>query len=95
MSERGAMSEIKVSASERALQIVALFFFLGVGSFFALPWLTPGGDSKGFITITVLILAFSRLAWSFYKRTFRYRDYVLYLAIVIAFGVWADLQQRH
>jgi hypothetical protein len=37
MSERGAMSEIKVSASQRALQIVALCFFLGVGSFFALP----------------------------------------------------------
>ena len=44
--------------------------------------------------MTVLILAFSRLGWSVYKRTFRYRDYVLYLAIVIAFGLWADVAQE-
>jgi hypothetical protein len=44
--------------------------------------------------MTALILAFCRLAWSVYKRTFHYRDYVLYLAIVVAFGVWADVEQE-
>jgi hypothetical protein len=95
MSEHSATSEIRTSAGERALQIVALCFFLGVGSFFALPWLSPGGDTRGIVSITVLILAFSRLGWSFYKRTFGFGDYVLYLVIVIAFGLWADLRQGH
>jgi len=95
MSEHSATSGAKTSASERVLQIAALCLFLSVGSFFSLPLLSPGGDTRGLITITVLILAFSRLAWRFYKRTFLYRDYMIYLAAVIAFGLWADLRQGH
>jgi len=94
MSEHSATSEIEISKNGRLLQILALFLFLAVGGLISLPCLHMGGSTRGLFTMTVLILAFSRMAWSVYKGTFRYRDYVVYLAIVIAFGLWADVEQE-
>jgi hypothetical protein len=94
MPEHTTTPEIKVPTSGRALQVLALFVFLGVGSLVSLPCLHTGGSTRGLFTMTVLILAFFRLGWSVYKRTFRYRDYMLYLAVVIAFGLWADAEQE-
>ena len=85
----------EVTAGGRVKQVVALSLFLVVGFIFTAPCLCVEGSTAGAFTMTLLLLAFSRLAWSVYKRTFRYRDCILYLAIVIAFSLWADLRLEH
>jgi hypothetical protein len=81
------------SGRGRLNELLALLLFLVVGFAFAAPCLCVEGAIRGAYTTILLVLAFSRLAWSVYKRTFRYRDYFLYMAVVIAFCVWADLRQ--
>jgi hypothetical protein len=77
----------------RLKELIALLLFLLVGFTFAAPCLCVEGAIRGRFTTGLLALAFCRLAWCVYKGTFRYRDYFLYLAIVVAFCVGADLQQ--
>lgn len=74
---------------------MALLLFLVVGVSAAAPCLCVEGAVRGRYTMGLLVLAFSRLAWCVYRRTFRYRDYFLYLAIVVGFCIWADLQVGH
>ena len=94
MSDHRTTAAPKVYGGGRSLQIVALLLFLGIGSFFALPCLSTGGAARGAFTMVLLLLALSRLTWNVYKRTFRYRDYLVYLAVVIVFGLWAEVQQH-
>jgi phosphatidylglycerophosphate synthase len=82
-----------VLGRSRLGQLIALLLFLAVGFTLAAPCLCVEGEVRGLYATGVLALAFCRLAWSVYKRTFRYRDYFLYLIVVIGFCVWADLQQ--
>ena len=84
-----------VTRGGRLKQIVALFLFLVVGLVFASPCLCAEGETRGAFTMAILLLAFSRLAWSVHKRTFRYRDWFVYLAIVIMFSLWAESRQGH
>ena len=76
----------------RFVEFVALLLFLVVGVIFAAPTLSVQGAIRGRFATALLLLAFARLAWHIRKRTFRFRDYFLYLAIVIAFSIWAEFQ---
>jgi hypothetical protein len=76
-------------------EVVSLLLFLVVGVSVAAPCLCVEGAISGRYTMALLLLAFCRLAWCVYRRTFRYRDYFVYLAIVIGFCVWADFQVGH
>ena len=97
MSDQSTSIQTEVSrvASGRLRQVVALGLFLVVGLVFAAPCLCAEGAARGAFTMLVLLLGFSRLAWSVYRRTFRYRDYFVYLIIVIVFSLWAELRQTH
>jgi hypothetical protein len=89
-------SETQTTTSRRRLwELMALLLFLLVGSSFAAPCLCFEGAVRGRYTTALLALAACRLAWCVYRRTFRYRDYFLYLAIVIGFCVWAGFQAGH
>ena len=81
--------------SKRVWELVALLLFLLVGLSCAAPCLCIEGAIRGRYTMALMAVAFCRLAWCVYRRTFRYRDYLLYLAIVIGFCVWADWQVGH
>jgi hypothetical protein len=85
----------QVGGGRRLKQVVALSLFLVVGLVFAAPCLCAEGAARGAFTMVLLVVALARLAWGVYKGTFRYRDYFVYLAIVIAFSLWADLRQTH
>jgi hypothetical protein len=74
---------------------VALLLFLLVGLTFAAPCLCIEGAIRGRYTMALFAVASCRLAWRVYRRTFRYPDYFLYLAIVIGFCLWADFQMGH
>ena len=76
----------------RLTELVALLLFLLVGCAFAAPCLCVEGALRGRYATALLLLAFSRLAWQVHKRKFRFRDYFLYLAIVVAFCIWAEFQ---
>jgi len=76
----------------RLTELVALLLFLVVGFAFAAPCLCVEGAIRGRYATALLLMAFSRLAWQVHKRKFRFRDYFLYLAIVVAFCIWAEFQ---
>lgn len=98
MSESATIPDGKAhptTRSKRVLEFVALCLFLAVGSAAAAPCLCIEGEIRGRYTMALLGLAFCRLVWSVYRGTFRYREYFLYLAVVIGFCVWADLQVGH
>jgi hypothetical protein len=71
-------------------QLIALLVFLFVCGSAALPLLCVGGDVLGRIKTAFVFLVFCRLAWQIYKRTFRFRDYFIYFAVVIGFCIWID-----
>jgi hypothetical protein len=72
-------------------ELVALLLFLFVGGSVALPLLCPGGEEVGRCKTALVFLVFCWLAWKIYKRTFLFRDYFIYFALVIGFCIWADL----
>jgi hypothetical protein len=96
------MSAAMTSASEetqptvrprrRVAELVALLLFLVVGATLAAPTLSIEGAIRGRFTTVLVFLAFSRLAWNVHKRTFLFRDYFLYLAIIVAFCIWVEFQ---
>jgi len=74
----------------RLKEIVALLLFLIVGFVVSSPCLCYEGEISGRYKTVLFLLVLCRLAWNIWKQTFRFADYFLYLAIVIAFCVWAD-----
>jgi hypothetical protein len=88
-----ASPETQPAAKRRRLtELVALLLFLIFGVMFTAPTLSAEGAVRGRYATALLLLAVARLAWHIHKRTFRYRDYFLYLAIVVAFSIWAEFQ---
>jgi hypothetical protein len=85
----------QAGGGRRLKQVVALSLFLVIGLVFAAPCLCAEGAARRAFTMVLLVLALARLSWGVFKGTFRYRDYFVYLAIVIAFSLWADLRQAH
>ena len=77
----------------RLIQLIALFvFFLVCGFFSIITVLAFGGEDSSTCKIALFLLVFCRLAWQIYKRTFRFRDYFIYFAIVTGFCFWSDYQ---
>jgi hypothetical protein len=72
--------------------LIALLLFFVVGFLLACPLLTVGGEAGGYCKMAVFLLLFFRLAWCMYKRKFRFRDYFIYLAIVIVVCIAVDYQ---
>jgi hypothetical protein len=70
--------------------LCGLLLFCVVGGFFALPTLSFEGAIAGRYKLALLILAFIRLAWGAYRRTIRFKDYIVYLTLVIVFCISAD-----
>ena len=83
-----------VAGWRRGRQVIALLLFLVVGVSLAGPCLCAEGATRGRYTMSLLAIALCRLAWVAYRGTFQYRDYFIYLGVVIGFCIWAD-QQVH
>jgi hypothetical protein len=64
--------------------------FVVVGGMLAMPCLCIGGAIAGRYKRVLFLFVLSRLAWCVYRRTFRFRDYFVYFALVIGFCAWAD-----
>jgi hypothetical protein len=75
---------------ERLKELVALLVFLIVTVPISMPCLCPDGAIRGRVTSTFTFFVFCRLAWDVYRRKFNFRDYFVYLGIVIAFCIWAE-----
>ena len=70
--------------------LVALLIFVFVCGSLALPLLCIGGDISARSKIALVLLVFCRLAWQIYKGTFRFQDFCIYFAVVVAFCLWLD-----
>jgi hypothetical protein len=92
MTSASEETQPTVRSRRRVAELVALLVFLAVGSTLAAPTLSVEGAIRGRCTTALMFLAFSRLAWNVHKRTFLFRDYFLYLAIIVAFCIWAEFQ---
>jgi hypothetical protein len=92
MATTSTMQEQPVIKRSLLKQRVALFLFLIVGGLFASPCLCLEGEAASNYKMAFLFLVLCRLAWQVYKRTFRWRDYFIYFALVIGFCIWADYQ---
>jgi hypothetical protein len=90
------MQESAIIKQRLALQILALLLFLIIGGFLSILQfpMYGGGAAVGFKQ-QVVILVFCRLAWQTYRRKFQFLDYLVYLAIVIGFCIWADYELGH
>jgi hypothetical protein len=55
-----------------------------------MPLLCEGGERASLCKTALVLLVFCRLAWQSYKRTFRFKAYFIYFALVIGFNIWAD-----
>jgi hypothetical protein len=86
------MQEQSVAKRSLPVQLIALFIFLLIGGIFS--WFMvlaeDGGEASGGFKSLVVILVFCRLAWQVYRRTFRFRDYFIYFAVVIGFCFLID-----
>jgi hypothetical protein len=88
--ERDVMEAQPAIKRSMLKELIALLVFVFIAGSAALPLLCPGGEKIGALKATLVFLAFCRLAWHTYKRTFRFRDYFIYFALVIGFCLWAD-----
>jgi len=70
--------------------LIALLVFVFVCGSLSLPLLCIGGEISGRSKITLMLLVFCRMAWQIYKGAFRFRDYFIYFAVVVAFCLWLD-----
>jgi hypothetical protein len=68
----------------------ALLLFVAVAGMAAMPCLCVTGAIAGRYKLALFFLVSLRLGWSIYRRTFRFRDYWIYFAIVMAFCIWMD-----
>jgi hypothetical protein len=71
-------------------QLGALLLFAVVCGMLAMPCLCDEGAIAGQYKTILFLVVFCRLIWCIYKRTFRYRDYLIYFAIVLGFCIWVD-----
>ncbi len=71
-------------------ELGALLLFVVVAGMAATPCLCVTGAIAGRYKMILFFLVSLRLAWSIYRRTFRFRDYWIYFAIVMAFCIWTD-----
>jgi small-conductance mechanosensitive channel len=71
-------------------ELGALLLFVVVGGALAMPCLCTEGAIGGRYKTILLLLVSLRLGWSIYRRTFRFRDYFIYFAVVVAFCLWTD-----
>jgi hypothetical protein len=71
-------------------QMGALLLFVVVGGALAMPCLCIEGATAGPYNTVLFLMVSLRLGWSVYRRTFRFRDYFIYFAVVVAFSLWAD-----
>ena len=71
-------------------QLGALLMFVVVGGALALPSLCVEGATAGRYKTALFLLVSLRLGWSIYRRTFRFREYFIYFAVIVAFCLWAD-----
>jgi hypothetical protein len=71
-------------------ELIALFLFLVVGGFFALPTLSIPGSIAGKYKMIFFLLVYGRLVWSVFRRKFLVGDYLAYFVIVISFCFLAD-----
>lgn len=69
----------------------ALLLFVVVGGMLAMPpHLCVEAAIAGRYKTALFLLVSLRLVWSIYRRTFRFRDYLIYFAVVMAFYLWTD-----
>src|SRR5688572_25464650 len=80
------------TVSKHALlkEMGALLLFVIVAGMAAMPCLCVTGAMAGRYKMALFLLVSLRLAWSIYRRTFRFRDYWIYFAIVMTFCIWTD-----
>ena len=74
----------------RFREVLALLLFVGVAGMWAAPCLCVDGEIAGRYKMILWALVSGRLAWQIYRRTFRFRDYFIYFALVIGFFIWVD-----
>ena len=74
----------------RLKELFALFLFFIVGGLGAVTVYGLGGGIAGLFKILLFLSVFCRLAWSIYRRTFRFVDYFVYFAICIGFDIWVE-----
>lgn len=72
-------------------ELGALLLFVVVAGMAAMPCLCVTGAIAGRYKLALFFLVSLRLGWSIYRRSFRFRDYWIYFAIVMAFCIWTDL----
>jgi hypothetical protein len=72
--------------------LLGLLLFCLVGGLLAAPVLSLGGSITGRFKSILFLAVGARLAWSIYKRTFTFRDYLIYFGGLVGFCIWADLQ---
>ncbi len=79
-------------ANRRTLlkELGALLLFVVVGGMLAAPCLCLEDAMASRYKVILFLLASLRLAWGIYRRTFRFRDYCIYFAVVVVFCLWAD-----
>jgi len=79
-------------AGKRSLlkELGALLLFVVVAGMAATPCLCVTGAIAGRYKLALFFLVSLRLGWSIYKRTFHFRDYWIYFAIVMAFCICVD-----
>jgi hypothetical protein len=71
-------------------ELAALLLFVAMGGMFAMPCLCVEGAIAGRFKLILFLLVLLRLGWSIYRRTFRFKDYWIYFAILTAFCLWTD-----
>lgn len=71
-------------------QLCALIVFVVVAGMAAMPCLCVTGAIAGRYKMALFFLVSLRLVWGVYRRTFRFREYWIYFAIVLAFCIWVD-----
>jgi hypothetical protein len=86
------MLQIEGPPTKRTLlkQLGALLLFVVIGGALAMPCLCIEGAISGRYKTILFLLVALRLGWSIYRRTFRFRDYFVYFAVVVAFCLWTD-----
>jgi hypothetical protein len=80
-----------VSKRRLVMQLMALFLFVIIcGDLAAAKVMTFGGGYSQICKMALFLVVFCRLAWQIFKRTFRFRDYFIYFALVVAFCICSD-----
>jgi hypothetical protein len=71
-------------------ELSVFLLFAVIAGMFAMPTLSVQGAIAGRYKTILFVLVCCRFAWCLYRRTFRYKDYLIYFAVVIGFCIWVD-----